>query len=47
MGVDLFFVIYSYFITYLTLNRIDSNAFTIKDFFKKRFNRILPTYYFN
>lgn len=41
-GVDVFFVISGYIITFHSLNRIDLGTFTIRDFYRRRIKRIAP-----
>lgn len=41
-GVDVFFVISGYIITFHSLNRIELGTFTIRDFYRRRVKRIAP-----
>lgn len=41
-GVDVFFVISGYIITFHSLNRIELGTFTIADFYRRRMKRIVP-----
>ena len=42
LGVDIFFVISGYLITYLILNGIDTSSFKLSNFYERRARRILP-----
>lgn len=42
VGVDVFFVISGYLITSIILNEIEKEAFSLKEFYKRRARRILP-----
>ena len=42
IGVDLFFVISGYLMTNIILKKIETQSFILIDFYKRRFNRILP-----
>ncbi|MFD1745286.1 acyltransferase family protein [Rhizobium helianthi] len=41
-GVDVFFVISGYIITFHALNRLEKGTFTISDFYRRRIKRIAP-----
>jgi len=41
-GVDIFFVISGYLITFMTYGQIKDNSFTYSSFYKRRINRIIP-----
>ena len=43
LGVDIFYVISGYLITYLILERIKINSFSFLDFYERRARRLLPT----
>jgi len=43
LGVDIFFVISGYLITYLILENARKNKFSFKDFYERRARRLLPT----
>ncbi|MDB9795834.1 acyltransferase [Pelagibacteraceae bacterium] len=43
LGVDIFFVISGYLITFLILENAKKNKFTFKDFYERRARRLLPT----
>lgn len=43
LGVDIFYVISGYLITYLILERIKINSFSFSDFYERRARRLLPT----
>jgi peptidoglycan/LPS O-acetylase OafA/YrhL len=42
LGVDIFYVISGYLITYLILEKIKNNTFTFTDFYERRIRRLLP-----
>lgn len=42
LGVDIFFVISGYLISFLLIDRIRNNSFTFTDFYERRARRILP-----
>jgi len=42
VGVDVFFVISGYLITYIILNQLSENKFSIANFYERRAKRILP-----
>ena len=46
LGVDVFFVISGYLITNIILREIDSNSFSLRNFYKRRVRRLLPTLLF-
>ncbi len=43
LGVDVFYVISGYLISYLILQKLETNSFTFLDFYERRARRILPT----
>jgi len=43
LGVDIFYVISGYLITYLILEKMKSNTFSFLDFYERRARRLLPT----
>ena len=43
LGVDIFYVISGYLISYLILEKINSNSFSFSDFYERRARRLLPT----
>ena len=43
LGVDIFYVISGYLITYLILERIKNNSFSFFNFYERRARRLLPT----
>ena len=43
LGVDVFYVISGYLISYLILQKLKSNTFTFVDFYERRARRLLPT----
>lgn len=45
VGVDIFFVISGYLITSIIQKSLDSNRFSIKHFYERRFRRIMPALY--
>jgi peptidoglycan/LPS O-acetylase OafA/YrhL len=46
IGVDVFFVISGYLISYIILQKKDKSNFSFLDFYKGRIKRIVPAYYF-
>lgn len=46
IGVDVFFVISGYLITGIIINELNSNTFSIRDFYERRARRILPALFF-
>jgi len=42
IGVDIFFVISGYLITYIIINELKNNTFSIANFYERRAKRILP-----
>ena len=45
IGVDIFFVISGFLITSIILNKINSNTFSLSEFYERRIKRILPLYF--
>ena len=43
LGVDVFYVISGYLISYLILQKLKSNSFSFLDFYERRARRLLPT----
>ena len=43
LGVDVFYVISGYLISFLILEKINSNKFNFFDFYERRARRLLPT----
>jgi len=46
LGVDIFYVISGYLITFLIFERINKNSFSFADFYERRARRLLPTLFF-
>lgn len=46
VGVDIFFVISGYLITTILLNEVQQGKFSLKQFYERRFRRILPALFF-
>ncbi|MGS0730727.1 acyltransferase family protein, partial [Shewanella sp. 0m-11] len=46
VGVDVFFVISGYLITSIILTELESNRFSIINFYERRARRILPVLFF-
>ena len=43
IGVDIFFVISGYLITYIIIDQLSKNKFSLKNFYERRAKRILPS----
>lgn len=46
IGVDIFFVISGYLVSSIIIHKLNSNKFSIKDFYVSRIKRIVPAYLF-
>ncbi|EGV36021.1 acyltransferase family protein [Neisseria weaveri] len=46
IGVDIFFVISGYLITSIILSDMEAGRFSLRDFYERRFRRILPALFF-
>ena len=46
VGVDVFFVISGYLITYILIDEIENNRFSLVNFYERRARRILPALFF-
>ena len=46
LGVDIFYVISGYLITFLIIERINNKTFTFKEFYERRARRLLPVLFF-
>jgi peptidoglycan/LPS O-acetylase OafA/YrhL len=45
VGVDVFFVISGYLITFIILGELENGSFTLRNFYERRARRILPALY--
>lgn len=45
LGVDVFFVLSGYLMATITMSALDNNTFGFLDFYKRRFQRIIPAYF--
>ena len=46
LGVDIFYVISGYLITFLIIERINNKTFTFREFYERRARRLLPVLFF-